>query len=94
MYDTSRYQAGVKARVLEGASEQKIFVGPKDGAKGCSTVVGFDPIQLNSNEAKEFLKENLTVRLEDEVFVILGNTEEDVDWFLDQISEESKSRLY
>ena len=34
------YQASVKARVLEGASEQKIFVEPKDGAKGCSTVVG------------------------------------------------------
>ena len=37
---------------------------------------------MNSNQAEEFLKENLTVRLESEVFVILGNTEEDVDWFL------------
>ena len=79
--------------MLEGASEQKIFVGPKDGAKGCSTVVGFDPIQLDSNEAKEFLKANLTIRLESEVFVILGNTEEDIDWFLDQISEEKRARL-
>ena len=70
-----------------------IFVGPEEGAKVCPTVVGMKPTQLKSEQAEHFLKKELPSRLEKEVFVILGNVDEDIEWFYNQIRDKDKAQL-
>ena len=83
-----KHHAGEEIQIVEGV-RSGIFDGPKKGARGCPTVVGMDPTQLKSEEARVFLRRKLPKRLENEVFVILGNTEQDIDWLLDQMSDEA-----
>ena len=78
-------------RVESGRSG--LFVGPKDGARGCLTFVGMEPRQLKSGMIERFLKSELPSRLEHEVFVILGNVEEDIDWLYSQIADADRAQL-
>ena len=87
-----KHRVGVEVRVVEGG-RSGIFVGPEEGARGCPTVVGMDPTQLKYEEASEFLRRKLPKRLENEPFVILGNTEKDIDWLLKQMSDEDRAKL-
>ena len=80
---------GIVVRMIEGG-RSGVFVGPKEGAKGCPTVLGMDPRQLKSEKAALFLSGELPERLRKEAFVILGNTERDIDWLLQQMADGDK----
>ena len=53
--EQGKHHDGVEVRIVEGG-RSGIFVGPKKGARGCPTVVGMDPTQLKSEEARVFLR--------------------------------------
>jgi hypothetical protein len=78
----------IQARVVVGGKDA-LFKEPTRKEYGCSTIPGKEPIVLKGDEITEFIVETLPVRCRNrgEVIVIIGNSDNDVDWIEQQYSK-------